>query len=488
MRTNDWLYTSARAYPDRIALIYESQSWTYSALNQEADRLCAWLIEQSIVAGQHIGVLMHNSPAYVLTIHALIRLGMVLVPLNTRLTQPELSYAVEKADCTFIIAETETIETASTLPVHAVQVPDIGLLPDSDSSRVRELDLDETHALVFTSGTSGRPKGAVLSYSNHFYSATASAFRLGMLPGDRWLCSLPLYHVGGLAIILRSALYGTAVVLHSRFDLDAVTRSLKTDSVTLISLVPTMLQRLLAHLDDAEPSQLRLVLLGGAATTIELVEAAQARGIAVATTYGLSEAASQVATQTPDSTREKPGSVGKAVPFTQVQILNDAGREQAVGEYGEVVVTGPTVMQGYYKDAESSARTLRDGQLHTGDIGYIDADGDLWLVQRRSDLIVSGGENVYPAEVEAVIRQHPAVEEVCVVGVAHVEWGQQVAAAVQLRKDADPLSADALEIYIRDHLAGYKVPRVVRFVETLPLTASGKIARTAVKGMFERHA
>ena len=348
----------------------------------------------------------------------------------------------------------------------------------------------------------------MLTLENHFWSAVASAFRLGVDPQDRWLLCMPLYHVGGMAIVLRSCLYGTAVVLHSRFEPAAVNEALEAQQITLVSLVPTMLHRLLeARGERPMPPTLRCILLGGAAAPPALLERCLALNLPVATTYGLTEAASQVATATPAEVRRKPGTVGKPLLFTEVRILDEDGRELPPGEIGEIAVRGPTVMQGYYPavsgqrsafsrqasavsgqppvaDAESW-KLEADGWFHTGDLGYLDADGDLWVVQRRTDLIVTGGENVYPAEVERVLLAHPDVREACVVGVEDAEWGQRVAAAVVLREDAE-LTEEALVAFCRERLAGYKVPRILRFVDALPQTASGKAARAAVREDLEK--
>ena len=300
-----------------------------------------------------------------------------------------------------------------------------------------------------------------------------------MRPDDRWLSCLPLYHVGGLAVLFRSCLYGTAVVLHRRFDVEAFNESLDTKAITLTSLVPTMLYRLL-RARGRWPDSLRLVLLGGAAASPELLAEAAAAGVPVATTYGLTEAASQVATLLPAGVRRKPGSVGRPLLFSRVRIVGEDGAERPVGAYGEVVVSGPTVMAGYYENEPATARTVRGGELYTGDVGYLDADGDLWLVQRRSEIIVSGGENVYPAEVEAVLRRHPDVRAACVVGVAHPEWGEQVAALVAVAPGAE-VTPPQLVAFCREQLAGYKLPRLLRLADDLPRTASGKIAREQVR-------
>jgi len=243
-----------------------------------------------------------------------------------------------------------------------------------------------------------------------------------------------------------------------------------------------MLYRLL-NAEMTFPDSLRLVLLGGAAADSTLIERCQALNIPVAPTYGLSEACSQVATMLPDEAYRKPGSVGKPLTFTSVRIVGENGASLPTGEYGEVVISGSTVFAGYYNNPEATAKTLRNGELYTGDIGYLDEDGDLWLVQRRSDLIVSGGENIYPAEIERVLREHPAVAEVCVVGIPNPEWGQQVAAAIVLKTNAQ-VTSEELMLFSRQHLAGYKQPRLIKFVDSLPQTASGKIQRGKVLEIF----
>lgn len=480
----DWLTISAHDYPHRIALITTTHTLTYTALNRMASRFARALMQRhEINQGQHVAVLMSASADYVAVIHALMKIGAVLVPLNPRLTPHEITYQLAKGDCAALIHNAGRIADAVSLPCPTISVESLHE-HDDDSPLARALNLEDVQAMVFTSGTSGTPKGAMLTYANQFYSATASAFRLGVLPDDRWLCPLPLAHVGGLAIILRSAQYGTGVILHNGFDADAVNQAIDTQGVSLISLVPTMLHRVIAARDSRPfPSTLRLILLGGAAATTALVEQALTLGAPVATTYGLTEACSQVATQTPDLTVQKPGSVGKAVPFAALRIVDEHERDVPTGEYGEVWVNSPTVMQGYYEDAAATRKTVHKGWLRTGDIGYLDDDGDLWLVQRRSDLIVTGGENVYPAEVEAALKAHPAIADACVMGIASDEWGQQVAAAI-VPRDATTLDTDALTESLRDTLAGYKLPRRWLILDSLPLTASGKVARAAVADLF----
>ncbi len=499
MMTSDWLTSRVQASPQKTALIIGEQQWTYAELDQKVNRVCARLVDAGVESGDFVGVLMPNCLEYVCLIHALARLGAILVPLNTRLTAAELQWQIEHVGCELVLYAEELVDELSIVNSQWSMVNESWL--DGDLSLTInncQLTIDNYQAVVFTSGTSGKPKGVPLTFNNHFYSALASGYRLGVLPDDVWLSCLPLYHVGGLAVIWRSCLYGTAVNLHPRFILEDVNRALDSLPITLISLVPTMLHRLL-ETRRHWPASLRLILLGGAAAAPELVE--RANGLErkqltidncqlsivnsplVAPTYGLTEAASQVATMTPAEAAQKPGSVGKPLLFTGVEIVDENGRSLPPNAYGEIVVTGPTVIAGYFNaqritDSDSSFNP-HPSSFHTGDIGYLDDDGDLWLVQRRSDLIVSGGENVYPAEVEAALKRHPAVANACVVGLPDAEWGQTVAAMVQLLPEAS-LTESELLAFCRDRLARYKQPRLLKFVSELPLTASGKIARQEV--------
>ncbi|MCP5095529.1 MAG: o-succinylbenzoate--CoA ligase [Chloroflexi bacterium] len=500
----DWLAERTAVSPHTTALIIGEQQWTYRELNTAVSAHATHLHNNGIQPGSHLALLMPNSFATVCLIHAAARLGVVLVPLNTRLTTTELAWQLQQADATTLVVDesftkigSELKEKANCQLLIANRQLSIGREPSSFTIHHSPFTIHHSlQAIVFTSGTTGQPKGAMVTFDNHFASAMASAYRLGLQENDRWLSVLPLYHVGGLAVIFRSCLYGTAVILHPRFHLDTINYSLNTYQPTLISLVPTMLYRLL-NTRTHWPQSLRLILLGGAAASPELVERANNLTInpstssgqansqftihpsLVATTYGLTEAASQVATQTPANTIKKPGSVGKPLLFITIAIVDENGRCLPNGTYGEIVVSGPTIMQGYYNNPQATEKAIRNGRLHTGDIGYLDEDGDLWLVQRRSDIIVTGGENVYPAEVENVLRGHTAVANACVVGIPDPEWGQQVTAMIQLHLNHS-LTAEELLTFSRDLLAGYKQPRQIRFVNQLPLTASGKIRRKAV--------
>ncbi|MEM7330986.1 MAG: o-succinylbenzoate--CoA ligase [Chloroflexota bacterium] len=526
----DWLRDRAKATPSKLALIFENNAWDYAELDQMTNDVCHQLIEAGAKAGELVAMLMPATETAVCLVHAVARLQMTLVPLNLRLTSAELSWQLAHTQADWLVHDgagdwglgTEAQRLGSgawdaigykTLTIQKPQLPttnsqstnqQTSQLPDDQESTPnrpisQSLNLQSPQAIVFTSGTTGNPKGVVLTFENHIWSANASAYRLGLLPDDRWVSCLPLYHVGGLAVIFRSCLYGTAVILHQKFDLDAINHSLDVHGGTMISVVPTMLYRLL-ETRDYWPDTLRLILVGGAAASPALVEQAnrlerknvEGKGQKIAapkppivsTTYGLTEAASQVATQTPEDTAKKPGSVGKPIMFSNVRIVDKNGRSLPVNKIGEVVVSGRTVMQGYFANEQATVETIQDGELYSGDVGYLDEDGDLWLVQRRSDIIVTGGENVYPAEVEKVLKSHPAIKEICVAGIPSAEWGELVAAMIVLENN-QCVDTETLSAYGRKQLAGYKQPRHIQFTDALPLTGSGKIHRKRVKELLD---
>jgi O-succinylbenzoic acid--CoA ligase len=435
-------------------------------------------------------VLARNVPAYVAAIHAAPRCGTVLAPLNIRLAPAELAWQLADCGATLLLHDTEHASVAAGLgAVPRVAFEDLGdPEPDTRASIAeRVLTLDAPHTIIYTSGTTGRPRGVVLTIGNHWWSAMGSALNLGLRNDDRWLAVLPLFHVGGLAIVLRGAIYGIPVVLHERFDPAAALDAIDRQGVTIVSLVAVMLQRMLDLRDTTPfPAHFRCALLGGGPAPRPLLDACAARGVPVALTYGLTEAASQVATLAPADVPRKPGSVGQPLLPTEVRIVNDAGLEAAPGEVGEIWVRGPTVTPGYHGQPRAGAAAIVDGWLRTGDLGHRDAEGFLYVVDRRSDLIISGGENVYPAEVEAVLLAHPAVAEVGVIGIPDSTWGQAPVAFVVPAAGWSPAEALAAEVlaFCRERLAAYKCPRAVRFVAALPRTAAGKLQRARLRDIL----
>ena len=486
--TRDLLAARAAATPDRTALIDadREETITYREYDAAVGRRTAALAGLAGDDRDRIALLLDTRPAFAELFFAAMRVGVSVVPLNVRLTPAELAAQVARTEPDALICDSETEATAAEVfdgPVASVDdaaAVDVPTLDGFEGSSVEPATLTpETEQLVmFTSGTTGRAKGVRLTVGNLVASATASAFRLGVSPSDRWLCCLPTYHMGGLAPVVRSALYGSTVVVQREFDAAKTANVLDEYGITGVSLVPTMLSRLL----DAgwEPSeQLRFVLLGGAPASDDLLARALERDVPACPTYGMTETASQIATATPEQVAAYEGTVGQPLVNTTVTVVDEDGDPVAPGETGEIVVSGPTVTPGYL-DSDVTADAFGPDGLHTGDVGSRDEDGRLWVHNRVDDRIVSGGENVDPGEVVAVLRDHPEIDEAAVVGLDDPEWGERVAALV-VPADGESPAADEIEAHCRERLAGFKLPRTVAFADELPRTASGTLDRGSLR-------
>jgi O-succinylbenzoic acid--CoA ligase len=484
--TPDWLRQRAYLSPQRLAVLSEEGSFNYQQLDAAVDLMAGRLRSEGVSPGELVALLARNSVAYVAAVHAVARLGAVLLPLNARLTPAEMAWQLKDAGVHRLITDEAhrdaAIAVRNEVSPLALITLDSASIQDSVSpsaATVQEaFDLAALHTVLYTSGTTGRPKGAMLSFGNHLWSATASALNLGLRPDDRWLACLPLFHAGGLSILLRSVIYGTAAVVHAGFDPARANASIDSDGVTMISVVANMLQRMLDDRGDRPyPASLRCVLLGGGPAPETLLRRCAEIGVPVVQTYGLTETASQVSTLAPEDALRKLGSAGKPLFGSELRIVTDEGAGCAAGEAGQIVVRGPTVSRGYLNHPGETASLLKDGWLHTGDIGYLDEEGYLYVLDRRDDLIVSGGENVYPAEVESVLQAHPAVLEAGVYGVQDEKWGRVPVAAVVLKTEASA-TAEELIAFCRERLAGYKTPSRIEFREALPRNAAGKLLRT----------
>jgi o-succinylbenzoate---CoA ligase len=410
-----WLPRAAARHPDRPAI----NALTYAELLAEVDATARRLAGRGVRPRDRVGIALAPGETFCIALHAVLRLGAVAVPVDVRLSARERARVVEGTTA-------------------VIDGPVIGT-PAAEARLRDRHDLEAPAIVVHTSGTSGVPKAVELTYGNWLWSALGSAVALGLDPAERWLCALPLSHVGGLSIILRSAIYGTTALVHERFKTERVLDALMDDAPTMVSLVPTTLQRLL----DAglrQPPTLRWALLGGAPAANALQGRAAAAGVRVAPTYGLTEACSQVTT------------LGAPLFCTKVRIAGDA----------EILVSGPTVAPG------------AGPAIATGDLGEWGPDDALRILGRKADTIISGGENVAPAEVEAVLEAHPDVIEAAVHGREHPEWGEAVVATVVAEPD---LEADELRAWCAARLASFKVPKEIAFTTTLPRTASGKLVR-----------
>lgn len=441
MLLDAWLPRAAAIRPARAAIATPAATLTYTDLHERATAAAGALAARGARPGTRVALALPPGVAFAEALHACLLLGAVATPVDPRLAPAE-----------------RAARTAGAAAVVEAPLAGDGVAPAAVPARVRAShDTGDLATLMHTSGTSGDPKPVGLTYGNWLWNALGSAAAIGLDPGERWLCTLPLAHVGGLSILLRSAIAATTVVLHDRFETSAALRALREDGITVVSLVPTTLARLLdAGLDRGGAPALRCALLGGAPAPPGLLERAAAAGVPIAQTYGLTEACSQVATSPPG----EPETAGRPLVGTRMEI--------AAG--GEILVAGPTVAPGALGP---------DGWLHTGDLGRLDERGRLLVTGRRSEIIVTGGENVAPAEVEEALERHPAVAEAAAHGRPDPEWGEAVVATV-VRRDGVSVEAEELRAHCAASLARFKVPKEIAFADALPRTASGKLRRGAL--------
>ncbi len=481
-----WLPGRAAATPCQVALRVGRETLDWQALAAAVGRRAAHWQAAGVLPGDAVAALLPNGRVFLEGLHAAAARRAVWLPLNVRLAVPELAAQLRDAGARWLLHDDPRRDPR--VPELVRHLPELRLLeadsPLSDrgpgGAPTPGAQPDAVRVLLYTSGTTGRPKGVELTHANFHANAVATRRRLGRACGQRWLACLPLFHVGGLAILTRSVLLGGSVVVHERFDAEAVSRALDVEGITGTSLVPTMLARLLEARGDASaPATLRVVLLGGGPVAPELLARAWRGGWPVAPSYGLTEATSQVATLPRSAFGARTDVAGRALPGLTLRIADGDGRPLPAGREGEILVRGPTVMAGYRNRPEETARVLRSGWLRTGDVGVLDREGWLRVLARRRDLIVTGGENVYPAEVEAALLAHPEVREAGVAPAPDREFGQRVEAWVVLRPGARA-NVEGIRAFCRTRLAGYKVPRAVHLVSELPRTAAGKLLRRAL--------
>lgn len=469
---------AARRAPEHPALLFRGVTWTYRDFEARIQDAARRLRKLGVTTGVRVAVWASNSPDWAILAHAVGRAGGVLLPLNTRLSDHEASLQARQASV--LLGEPELVARArqsgladevSVLTIDGTHpgLPDFWSVEAAPGPVAETLDLEDDQAILFTSGTSGVPKGALISWANQFASAEASASVIPLTPEDRWIDCMPLFHVGGLNILYRCAMAGATVILHERFDADAVNRAFDQEGGTLISLVANTLSRTLDARSTPLPPHVRAVLIGGGPVPPDLV----ARCPIALPTYGMTETCSGVTLVAPGASDADRATAGRPMPGVSLEIRGEDGAPLPAGAPGQIAVRGPMVIRGYL-DPEHTARSLEDGWLDTGDFGVLDEAGRLTVLTRRHDLIVSGGENVYPAEVEAALRAHPEVSDAAVLGIPHPRWGQAPLAFVVSRRS---VSTDEFEAFLSQRLARYKHPLAYHFLDALPLLSNGKVDR-----------
>lgn len=491
------LEQAARRNGERVAVSLGDDGLSYAELDERARRLAAYLRSVGVGPGATVGVMLPNVPEFPVAYHAVLRCGAAVVPMNVMLRPREIAYTLEDAGATALIAaQTEreaALDGARRAGVDLTILaggggPGAVALEEAESAAgpvtgTAQMRPDDPAVILYTSGTTGRPKGAVLTHSNLLWNAQISAELFALTDQDRLLGTLPLFHSFGQTCVLNAAFRrASEVILIPRFEADSALELIEGRAVSVFIGVPTMYVALLnaAGAGNRDLRSLRLCVSGGAAIPVEVLRGFEEQfGCRVLEGYGLSET-SPVASFNHLDRVSKPGSIGTPIWGTEMKVADDDGDAVPPGEVGEILIRGHNVMAGYHKLPEETAKAVdADGWIHTGDMARMDDDGYFFIVDRKKDLIIRGGYNVYPREVEELLYEHPDVVEAAVVGVPDPSLGEEVAAAVVVRPGAE-VGVDDLRSWIREQVAPYKYPRHIAFVTELPKGPSGKILKREI--------
>jgi fatty-acyl-CoA synthase len=508
MPSDDLLSKRAYLTPDREALVFIGngpvQRLTYAELNRRTNRLANWLRhELGLQKGDRVSILAHNSLAYLDLFYGLAKIGVIFAPLNWRLAARELAYILNDCQPKVLIVGPEFSPVAAELRGlvainHVVSLEGAGLdgalsyeaALDAASTAEPErppLSDDDTHSILYTSGTTGRPKGAMIPHRQVVWNCINTVVSWGLTEYDVSPVYTPLFHAGGLFAFLTPLLYvGGRIVLTRAFDLEATLKIIDAERCTVILGVPTIFQMWLNSpgFATARFDSVRFFISGGAPLPVPLIEQwLAAKGGIFRQGYGLTEVGANCFSMTDEDSVHKRGSVGKPIFHSRMRLVDEAGNEAPPGEVGELCIAGPHVCTGYWRNPEATAEAIRADWFHTGDMARMDVDGFFYIIGRFKDMIISGGENVYAAEVEAVFRDHPAVLEAALIGKPDEKWGEVGLMVVVPGKGHSP-SVEELQAFCAERLARYKVPKEIIFVEALPYSVYGKVEKRALREQY----
>jgi len=495
-----WLTLRAEICPEREAVVDGGRRLTYAQLNGRVNRLARALRGRGLSQGDRLAMLSYNCLEYLEVIMACAKLGLILVPLNWRLTAAELGFQMNDSQTRHLVFDPELEELAgglvSTADVEfrvalgADEVLDaapyealLAEQPEDEPEPDSPITADTPHIIMYTAGTTGKPKGAVLTQANSLWNALNLQVDLEFTGADRDLLVLPMFHIGGIGLFTLPMLYaGGTVVIQRTFDPVQTLKLLREEKISLFFGVPAIFLFLIQspEFDPAAFDGVRLVMSGGAPLPPSLVEQYHEQGIVLQQGFGMSEAAPSIATLPKENALAKAGSIGRPLFHMQVRIADAQGAELPRDQVGELLLKGPNIMQGYWNRPEANQEAFGGGWFHTGDLARMDPEGFLFIVDRKKDMFISGGENVYPAEVEHAIFELEAVAEAAVVGLPDSRWGEVGRAFVVLKPDQE-LDGQQVLTHLAERLAKYKIPKSVVFIEALPRNAAGKVLKNQLR-------
>lgn len=494
MNLSHMIDRGANYFGERKAIVYGATSYTYKELNARVDRVAHYLREQGISKGDRVALYMINCPQWIIVYYGIVRLGAAVVCVSAAYKSSELEHLIEDSQSALLITSESLLPNMpdrekfshlkDVLVLEKTEVlSSIAEKKQIEAEHIEPVDCepDDMCTILYTGGTTGIPKGAMLTHKNLLYTSQNVCYHESMVPDDVLLCFMPLNHVFAGCHIMNSCFYACAtLVLHKGFGMDEIVASLGTNKVTRFYAVPTVYIRLLNN-PDCHKYLGSVGYSFSAATSMPSEIVRQWKdtfGLNIHEAYGMTETSSLVTFN--HIYRHKIGSVGTPAGVVEVKIVNDAGKEVAQGEEGEIIIRGPNVMKGYFNRPDETAKAMESGWLHSGDVGRLDNEGYLYIVDRIKDMIISGGLNVYPTEVEEVLYTHDAVEECGVAGTPHEEYGEAVTAFIKVR-EGQTASEEELVRFCKERMASYKAPKKIVFMEELPKSPQGKILKRELR-------
>ena len=493
MNVADLFSKAALYYPEKKALIFGARSFTYSEMNRIINALARYLTGIGVSKGDRVSIYMANRPEWILFYYAIAKIGAISVCVPGAYKREEMKEVVNDSLSSVLISSEELIPQfpdPESIPlirkviiVERDEILQTAMRGETTPGAAIEVETsgDDATAILYTGGTTGTPKGAMLTHRNLLYSAQNVAYHERMVSDDIGVCFMPLNHVFAQCHILHTFFASCAtLVLFPGFDMDKVVAAVIEHKVTRFYAVPTIFIRFLNNPESRKHLRgIRYVFSGGTSMPAEIVRQwVDAFGIPIHEAYGMTEAASLVTFN--HLFRHKIGSIGMPAGIIEVKVVDAGDKEAKQGEQGEIIIRGPNVMKGYFEQPQETAAALRNGWLHSGDVGVFDPEGYLYIVDRIKDIIITGGENVFPKEVEDLLHQHRAVNECGVVGLPHHEYGEAVTAFVTLKPNMTVAERELIA-FCKERIARYKVPKSIRFVEDLPKTPQGKILRRELR-------
>jgi len=515
VNTTDFLNIASAICPDKTAIVFEGKRYTFSQLNQRVNRLSIGLMKMGIKRGDRVGFIQVNCNQCVETYFAVAKMGAIYMPLNFRAKEKEFTYMLNAAEATALVVGERYVPMIKSIQSECKSLKYLisienkhddmlyyeDIVKDSPADDViTEIDDDETTILMYTAGTTGFPKGVMLSHTSFSSYMLENVTPADPEATESNILTVPLYHVAGIQAMMAAIYGGRTLVMERQFDPEEWMTLVETEKANRAMMVPTMLKQLLDHpnFKKHDLSSLKVITYGAAPMPLPVIRKAleEFPGVAFINAFGQTETASTITALGPEDhvltgteeEKEKKlqrlASIGKPMSDVEMKVIDEEGKTLPTGEVGEILARGPRVMSGYWKDEEKTAKTIdKDGWVHTGDVGYVDEEGYYFLSGRSSDMIIRAGENISPEELENVIREHPKVEDVAVIGVPDETWGEEPRAVVIAKKGEKPTEEEIME-WCRERLASFKRPRTVVFVDDLPRNPMGKLIKREIREKY----